>query len=61
MEHLAVTGKIEGKKGRGRLRFGYVKGLSTWANVEAEELMKTTKSRIEWRAMIANALEEHGT
>ena len=61
LEHLAVTGKIEGKKGRGRPRVGYVKALSTWANVEAKELMKTTKSRVEWRAMTANALKEHGT
>ena len=39
---------------------GYVKTLSTWPNVEAKELMKTTKSRVEWRAMTANALKEHG-
>ena len=29
LEHLAVTRKIEGKKGRGRPRVGYVKALST--------------------------------
>ena len=26
-----------------------MKALSTWANVEAKELMKTAKSRVEWR------------
>ena len=61
LEHLAVTGKIEGKKGRERQRVGYVKALSTWANVEATELMKTTKSRVAWRAMTANTLKKHGT
>ena len=61
LEHLAVTGKIEGKKGRGRPRVGYVKALSTWANVEAKELIKTAKNRVEWRAMTANALKKHGT
>ena len=59
LENLAITGKIERKKGRGRPRVGYVKALSTWANVEAKELMKTAKSRVEWRAMTANALKEH--
>ena len=61
MEHLAVTGKIERKRGRGRPTVGYVKALSKWANVEAKELMKTAKSRVEWRAMTINALKEHGT
>eukprot|EP00795_Rhopilema_esculentum_P010402 gene10401-biopygen12979 len=61
LEHLAVTGNIEGKKGRGRLRIGYVKALSTWANVEAKELIKTAKSRVEWKAMTVNALKEHDT
>lgn len=61
LEHLAVTGMIEGMKGRGRPRSEYVKALSTWANVEAKELMKTAKSRKEWKAMTANALKEHGT
>ena len=60
MEHLAVTGKIEGKRGRGRPRVGYVKVLSKWANVEAKELMKTAKTRVEWKAMTVNALK-HGT
>ena len=60
MEHIAVAGKIEGKKGGGRPRVGYVTALSTWANVEGKELMKTTKSRVEWKAMTANALKEHG-
>ena len=49
------------KKGRERPRGGYVKALSKWANVEAEELMNTTIRRVEWRAMTANALKEHGT
>ncbi len=61
LEHLAVTGVIEGIKVRGRPRSEYVKALSTWVNVEAKELMKTAKSRKEWRAMTANALKEHGT
>eukprot|EP00795_Rhopilema_esculentum_P009518 gene9518-biopygen10950 len=61
LEHPAVTEKIEGKKGRGRPRIGYVKALSTWANVEAKELIKTAKSRVEWKAMTVNALKEHDT
>ena len=59
LEHLAVTGKIEGWRVRPRVR--YVKALSRRARADAIELMKTTKSRVEWRAMIANALKEHGT
>ena len=61
LEHRAFTGKIDGKRGSGRTRVGYVKALSTWAKVEVKELMKATKSRVEWRAMTANALKEHST
>ena len=61
LEHLAVTGKIKGKKGRGRPRIGYVKALITWANVEAKEMIKTAMSRVEWKAMTVYALKEHGT
>ena len=31
LEHLAVTGKIDEKKGSGGPSVGYVKALSTWA------------------------------
>ena len=59
LEHLAVTGKIEGK--RGKPRFGYVKALSEWGKVDAKEMKRTTKSRVEWKTMTVNALKEQGT
>ena len=38
LEHLVVTGKLEGKRGRKRPRVGYVKALSEWAEVEWAEV-----------------------
>ena len=38
-----------------------MKALSSRANVGAKELMKTAKSRVEWRVMTATALKEHST
>ncbi|GFS16500.1 UDP-glucuronosyltransferase 2A1-like [Elysia marginata] len=34
IEHLAMTGKINGKKSRGRQRTTYVDSLNTWTNQE---------------------------
>ncbi|GFS18707.1 ribonuclease P protein subunit p14 [Elysia marginata] len=34
IEHLAMTGKINGKKSRGRQRTTYVDSLNTWENLE---------------------------
>ena len=61
MENLAATGKIKGKRGRGRPRVGYVKALSEWAEVDAKEMMKATKSRVSWKTMTVSALEKQGT
>ena len=61
LEHLCVTGKISGKRSRGRRRLAYIAGLSRWMNVAEQELLKTTKDRKRWKSMIADVLAGHGT
>jgi hypothetical protein len=60
MEHLITTGKIEGKKGRGRPREKLLDGLAKWMSTEPLAVIKKVRSRACWRAMIADAVR-HGT
>ena len=60
-ENLSVTGKISGKRSRGRKRLKYKDSISRWANMKVIELLKITKDRKGWKSMIANVLEEQGT
>ena len=71
MENLTLTGRIEGKKSRGRPRIKYLTSLSTWiaervpegqrGGMKEQELLRRTKERKLWKAMIAHVLKGHGT
>eukprot|EP00795_Rhopilema_esculentum_P009669 gene9669-biopygen2063 len=71
LENLTLTGRIEGKRSRGRQRLTYLGSLSKWmaaelpererAKVSEQELMRRTRDRKLWRTMIANVLAGHGT
>lgn len=39
-DHLAVTGKTEGSKGKGIPRRGFMKSLRKWANTTKGEMIK---------------------
>ena len=62
IEYLAMTGKIEGKRARGRQRMTLMSNVirrmgGTWT---ACEVLKASKERRNWTDIIAN-VERHGT
>ncbi len=68
LENLSLTGRIQGKRARGRQRMTYMESLCKWmntqlrdGNVTVQKVLRTTSDRILWRAMIANVLKEQGT
>ena len=61
IENLSISGKIEGKRCRGRQRITYAKSLSDWIGVDEATMMRTSLDRIYWATMTANARERHGT
>ena len=63
LEHLAITGKIEGKRSRGRQRITFLDSLSAWVGQLGgnNNLLGLTEDRFEWRTMVANVCSRHGT
>ena len=64
MENLALTGMIEGRRGRGRPRVKYLDSLVKMTNgrmTTAVQLIRATSDRQEWRSMVADVLEGYGT
>ena len=61
IENLVVTGKINGKRDRGRQRVTFVKSLSNWMNTPSTKIIQTSKNRVDWKIMVTNALSGHGT
>ena len=55
LEHLALTGKIEGKRGRGRPRTTYLGNLNKWVTGKDQgniAFLRASEQRNEWKAMI---------
>ena len=61
LENLMVTGKIEGRRSRGRQRKTYIRSLSEWTKKSQIELLRATRHRQRWRSMIADVLPGYGT
>src|ERR1700730_10133936 len=71
MEDLILNGKIQGTRSRGRSRQIYMESLCNWMrnqlpeeemkNITVINILRTTKDRQSWRAMIAYVLNGHGT
>ena len=61
LEDVAITGKIEGKRARGRQRLTFISSLSHWMKINEKDIIRTAKDRDLWRTMAANVLEEQGT
>ena len=58
LENLALTGKIEGKRGRGRKRMLWMTSLNAWIaergiRHQEVELIEKARNRELWHAMIA--------
>ena len=61
LENVSVTGKVSGKRSRGRKGLMYMDSKGRRANMKVIELLKITKNRKGWKSVIANILEEQGT
>ena len=61
LENLSVTGKINGKRIRGRQRLTYIASISRWMKITEVDVLKTTKHRKSWKSMIADVLTGQGT
>ena len=60
LEHLVTTGKINGKRSRGRQREKITDCLSHWLRKTSIEVLHGVRDRVQFRAMVANAYT-HGT
>ncbi|GFO38129.1 hypothetical protein PoB_006463400 [Plakobranchus ocellatus] len=56
LEHLAISGKIEGKRSRGRQRITFIDSLKSWAIGKGSNnnFMRLTGNEFEWRNMKAS-------
>eukprot|EP00795_Rhopilema_esculentum_P004183 gene4183-biopygen11953 len=71
LEEIIITGKIEGKRGRGRPRLNYLASLSKWMQDQVPEeqqgrykvqsLIRTCKDRKLWKSMVAYVHKGLGT
>ncbi|GFN81927.1 hypothetical protein PoB_000843300 [Plakobranchus ocellatus] len=58
LEHLVTTGKLEGKRSRGRQKEKIMDGLATWLRPGKIDTLAAVKNRVLWRDMIANAYKQ---
>ncbi|GFO36705.1 hypothetical protein PoB_006321000 [Plakobranchus ocellatus] len=59
LEHLVTTGKLEGKRSRGRQREKIMDGLATWLGPgKVSDILAAIKNRDLWRDMFANAYKQ---
>ena len=57
LEHLVITGKMEGRRGRGRQREQMIDSLAAWMDIDkTASAISAAKDRVFWKDMIANAL-----
>ena len=64
MEQLSMTGKIEGKRSRGRQRETYVDSLNNWATqkqMSNNQFMNASNDRDRWKAMAVDACSRQDT
>ena len=60
LEHLLTTGKIEGKRSRGRQRIKIQDGIAAWLGRSTAEMFVDARDRKKWKVMIAYACNRHG-
>jgi len=64
LERAVLTGRIKGKRDRGRQRLTYLESLNTWVNKGAKsksEFLRVAERREDWRLMIADVCNSPGT
>ena len=61
LEHLVTTGKIDGKRSRGRQREKILDSMTVWLQKDKPtQTIWCTWNRERWKSMVANAMK-HGT
>ena len=60
LEHLLTTGKIEGKRSRGRQRIKIQDSMAAWLGRSTAEMFVDATDREKWKVMIAYACNRHG-
>ena len=56
MEHLVITGKMEGRRGRGRQREQMIDSLAAWMDIDKKaSAISAAKDRAVWKDMIDNS------
>lgn len=63
LEHLALTGKIDGKRGPGRKRLIYLESMNRWMTQKKSnvDFLRMSENRVEWQTMITDVCIRHGT
>ena len=65
LEHLALTGKIEGTRSRGRQRVTYLDSINNWKTTKKQNsnmnFLRKSEDRSEWRTMITDVCLRPGT
>ena len=64
LEHLALTGKINGKRSRGRQRMTYLNSLNGWVTNKEKnniDFLRVSEDRNDWRAIITDVCLRPGT
>ena len=54
LECLFLTGKINGRRDRGRQRTTYLQSIAAWTGVDNIELLRLAKNRMDWHSMVAH-------
>ena len=60
LQHLLATGKIEGKRSRGRQRIKIQDGIAAWLGRSTAEMFVDARDHEKWKVMIAYACNRHG-
>ena len=61
LEHFLTTGKIEGKRSRGRKRIKKIQdGIAAWLGRSTADMFVDARDRKKWNVMIAYAGNRHG-
>ena len=60
LENVCMSGRVEGRRGRGRPRMKLVDSLArvVGGGISPAQLLRKTESRSDWRSMVANVLED---
>ena len=60
LENLILTGRIEGRRGRGRPRIKYMDDTKSaiGGGLTTQQIMYAARDREQWRSMIANVFSD---